>query len=256
MNGSLQDALYLKYKPVGIWFESNMPQHQEESEAKPTRCVVPYLIAAATKDKTTCLSEEKVLCPGGAVGLGFGDAFEKRNASTLFLLSHGEGADGYDPSMKLPPHMKQGERFFDCPATVKKWKDSLELTEADYTYVCFAPLDETKRPYDRNPDLVFLLANPDQLAALVIMCGYRNGRPVNVVASFVSGCQSILLAKKELGKPDPLTIMGMFDISQRYQIDKDLLSLTMTFDVYAQIVHDLPESCITTSAWEKIEPRV
>lgn len=256
MGRNLTEALKLAHRPVGIWFGAEEPRGYDPSTQAPSRCVVPYLLAASA-GKAFCLREEDVLCPGGAVGLGFGDAFEKRRASTRFLLSHGEESAGYDPQAGLPPHLKRGERFFDCPGTVMKWKGALGLEEADYRYVCFAPLDDAQtHPYGRSADLAFLLANPDQLSALVIMCGYRNGRPLNVVAPFCGGCQSILLAKKEMGKEEPLAILGMFDLAQRHRIGKDLLSLTMTYETYETIERDCDEGCLASHAWNQIAPRL
>ncbi|WP_251211929.1 DUF169 domain-containing protein [Adlercreutzia murintestinalis] len=255
MNGNLAEALKLSHRPVGIWFGSEEPRGYDPDAQPSSRCVLPYLLAASA-GKSFCMREEDVKCPGGAVGLGFGDAFEKRHASTRFLLSHGEESEGYDPQVKLPPQMKRGERFFDCPDTVMRWKGSLGLEEADYLYVCMTPLDDAAgRPYDRDPDLVFLLANPDQLSALVIMCGYRNGRPLNVVAPFCGACQSILLAKQELAKEDPMAILGMFDLAQRHRVEKDLLSLTMVYGTYEALERDCDEGCLASHAWGQITER-
>lgn len=256
MGRNLTEALKLTHRPVGIWFVAAEPRDYDPSAPTPSRCVVPCLLAASA-GRSICLREEDVLCPGGAVGLGFGDAFEKRHASTRFLLSHGEESAGYDPQAGLPPHLKRGERFFDRPDTVMKWKGALELEEADHRYVCFAPLDDARtHPCDRSADLAFLLANPDQLSALVIMCGYRSGRPLNVVAPFCAGCQSILLAKKEMGKEEPMAILGMFDLAQRHRIDKDLLSLTMTYGAYEALERDREEGCLASHAWSQIVPRL
>lgn len=113
MGRNLTEALKLAHRPVGIWFDAEEPREYDPSIQAPSRCVVPYLLAASA-GKAFCLREEDVLCPGGAVGLGFGDAFEKRRASTRFLLSHGEESAGYDPQAGLSPHLKRGERSSAC----------------------------------------------------------------------------------------------------------------------------------------------
>lgn len=252
MRNTLEAALNLKHAPVGIWFTNEKPVDAIEMNPAGRPCVVTMLLAAA-KGKSVVVSDETCPCPGGSVGLGFGDAFERRHASTPFLLSHGEDSPGYSPDVKLAPQHRKGERFFDCPATVQAWKESLRLSEAWYRYVVFRPVEA--RGECGDPDLVFLLANPDQLSALVIMTGYRNGRCANVVAPFCAGCQSIALALQQLGSEEPVAIMGMFDISQRNRISKELLSLTMPYDMFAQIEEDCQAGCLTTPAWEKIRNR-
>ena len=108
----------------------------------------------------------------------------------------------------------------------------------------------------RHPDVVFVLANPDQLSALVIMAGYRSGRPLNVIAPFCAGCQSIVLAKQQLDADEPMAIMGMFDIAQRSQIEKDLLSLTMPYDMFDEIARYCSEGCLISHSWEVLEKRL
>ena len=119
----------------------------------------------------------------------------------------------------------------------------------DYRYVVFRPLDTWE---GEDPQLVWMLANPDQMSALVTMCSYRNGRAVNVVAPFGAGCHSLVMAKRQLTEDDPLAVMGMFDVSQRHRLPKDLLSLTFPFAMFKRLDDDMPYGCLTTHAWEQI----
>ena len=260
MIDELIQRLKLSHQPVGIWFENEMPSQVDIEPSEVPRCVVASILMAS-KGKVVCFDELHSKCPGGAVGLGFGDAFAKRNASTPFLLSHGAESPGFTSEDHLPPLMIKGERFFDSPETVERWKEALHLTEADYSYVVFAPMimpdgHLSSEAIGRHPDLVFALANPDQLSALVIMAGYRNGRPLNVVAPFCAGCQSIVLAKQQLSSDQPMAIMGMFDIAQRSQIEKDLLSLTMPYNMFEEIARYCGEGCLISHSWEVLEKRL
>lgn len=121
MIDELIQRLKLNHQPVGIWFEDKMPPLTDMEPSATPRCVVSSLLIAS-KGKVVCLDEAHCKCPGGAVGLGFGDAFAKRNASTPFLLSHGAESPGFTPDDHLPPLMIKGERFFDSPDTVQRWK--------------------------------------------------------------------------------------------------------------------------------------
>ena len=251
MKLNLAETLGLSHSPVGIWFTNEKPAHAFEFDPAKRPCVVSMLLAAA-KGREVVVSDETCSCPGGAVGLGFGDAFARRNAPTMYLLSHGVDSPGFPAGAKLPPHMQHGECFFNTPETALAWKNSLKLQDADYRFVVFRPLDA----WDGDvPDLVWLLANPDQLSALVVLCGYRTGRATNVIAPFCAGCQSIVLAQQQAREDQPLGIMGMFDIAQRHRIPKELLSLTVPYPLFAQMDADVVESCTTTPAWATIAGR-
>ena len=80
--------LSLTYNPVGIWFKDEKPEGAFEFDPATRPCVVSMLVAAS-KGKTVAVSDEACTCPGGAVGLGFGDAFERRDAPTMWMLAHG-----------------------------------------------------------------------------------------------------------------------------------------------------------------------
>jgi hypothetical protein len=87
------------------------------------------------------------------------------------------------------------------------------------------------------------------------MSGFNNGLAQNVLAPFGAACHSILFAFQETGKEHPKAILGFFDIAQRYQIPKDILSFTLPYTMFQEIEESISESCLTTHAWERIEGR-
>jgi hypothetical protein len=105
------------------------------------------------------------------------------------------------------------------------------------------------------PDMVCIFANPDQISVLVTMAGFNNGLAQNVLAPFGAACHSILFAYQEIGKEYPKAILGFFDIAQRYQVPKDILSITFPYQLYQEIEKTIDESCLTTHAWKRIEGR-
>lgn len=245
------EMLDLPYRPVGVWFQDTKPDGAFEPDPTKRACVVSFLLAAA-KGRVVAICDETCSCTGGAVGLGFGNAYARRKALTHFMLAYGVDEPGFPEGGTLPPHMTHGERFFDCAESSLRWMDAMNLEDADYRYVVFRPLDTWE---GEDPQLVWLLANPDQLSALVTMCSYRNPRPTNVIAPFGAGCQSLVMAKQQMKESDPLAVMGMFDISQRHRLPKDLLSLTFTFEMFKQLDDDMPRGCLTTHSWEQIAGR-
>lgn len=253
----LSSWLDFTYQPVGIWFTDEKPEGAFEFDASKRPCVVSMLLAAS-KGKTVAVSDETCPCPGGAVGLGFGNAFKRRDTPTLWMLSHGLECPDFPEGKTLRPELEQGEKFFRTSNASRQWLADLQLSDAGHRYVVFRPLrDENEYATDgiTQPELVWLLADPDQLSALVIMCGYSTGRALNVLAPFCAGCQSIVLAKQQNRLDEPRAIMGMFDISQRHRIPKELLSLTTPYRMFTDIDAHCDNGCLTTHAWKRIEGR-
>lgn len=251
MTSNVQKMLGLANQPVGVWFQDEKPEGAFEFDPAKRPCVVSMLLAAS-KGRTVVVSDETCPCPGGAVGLGFGNAFARRNTLTHFMLAHGVDTPGFPEGGKMPPHMEHGERFFDCAETTLRWIDEMDLRDAGYRYVVFRPLDIWQ---GEPPALVWLLADPDQLSALVTMTSYRSGKMVSTVAPFGAGCHSLVQAKHQIGADEPVAIMGMFDVSQRHQIQKDLLSMTFPYEMFERIEADMPEGCATTAPWERLAAR-
>lgn len=252
MKSELVNKLRLSCDPVAVFFTDDKPENALEFKSGVRGCVASMLYTCASKGKTTVFDENTYGCPGGGVGLCFGNAFEKNNHPTEYLLSGGDEALAAD-GKTLDRSLGRGERFFESPELVAKWKANVPYTETGKKYVVFRPLSDVRE--DERPDLIFMYANPDQISALVIMSGAGRGKALNVLAPFAAACQSIVLAYQEIGKEQPNAIMGYFDISQRDRIPKELLSFTVTYDMFCELERGVPTSCLTTEAWEKIEGR-
>lgn len=252
MNSELVKKLRLAFDPVAIYFTDEKPQNALQFEEGKRGCVASMLIACATNGKTAVFDAHTYGCPGGGVGLCFGNAFEKNDHPTVYLLSTGDEALKAH-GKTLGRSLGRGERFYATPALAGRWKASMPYVETGKRYVVFRPLslaDETG-----PPDLVVIFANPDQLSALVVLAGFNRGTALNVVAPFVSACQHIVLAYREMEKDTPNAIMGFFDISQRHRIPKDMLSFTVPYGMFKEMEESAPQSCLTTKAWERIESR-
>lgn len=252
MKSILCEMLNFKLEPVAIFFTDEKPETTFQAEPGQRVCAASMLVAAAKEGVISTFDEDTYGCPGGGVGLCFGDGFKKNNHPTEALLSNGEEvlkAQG----RKAPFPLGIGERFYATPELVRKWADAVPYTETNKRYVVFKPISVVKE--NEIPDLIFVFANPDQLSALVIMCGYYRGKALNVMAPFSSACQSILLAYPEIGKEEPNAIMGYFDISQRSNIPKEILSLTMPYSMFLELESGAANGCLITESWNKIKDR-
>ena len=250
MKSKLVERLKLRMQPVGIRFTDIKPEGAFEFSADRRTCVIS-MILACEKGTVVAVSDETCSCAGGAVGLCFGDAFARRGHKILELLSTGTGENDETPG--VPHFLKYGERFFASPEIVQRWKDAMPLIDVQRKYRVLTPLEKWEE--DNPPELVYLFANPDQLSALVILCGYFRGTALNVVAPFAAACQSILLAYQEIGKKEPQAILGGFDLSQRHRISKELLTLTLPYDMFAELEQGVDTGCLTTDAWLQIADR-
>lgn len=250
VNSALAQMLHLELQPVGIYFGNEDAACDLVPTPDKRNCVVPFLMSAA-RGRTVAFDEESCNCPGGAVGCCFGDGFARRNPNIHRMLSQGMGDAA---PATAPIHMKEGERFFCTEDLAMNWRNSVPYSEKGYPRVVFAPLSRWEEV--GTPDLVFVFANPDQIAALVTHLGFHNGRTVNTLAPFGAACQSIVYAAAQMDEPEPLAIMGLFDISQRRAALSGYLSLTMPHVLWARMHDELEKSCFTTHAWKDIEKRL
>ncbi|MCB6203789.1 DUF169 domain-containing protein [Extibacter muris] len=250
MYTKLTEMLHLQFEPIGIFFGNTTAKCDLDAAADKRNCVVPLLMASA-KGKVISMDEESCNCPGGATGCCFGDGFSRLNPNIHIMLSQGAGENAPEGT---PIMLKEGERFFCNEDIAMKWRKNMPFSDKAYPRIVFAPLSR----WDEigKPDLVFLLANPDQISALVTMLGFHNGKSLNTLAPYGAACHSILYAAEQMEKEEPYAIMGLFDISQRNAALENCLSLTMPYQLWEPLSVDLDKSCLTSHSWRKIEARL
>jgi uncharacterized protein (DUF169 family) len=161
MTSKLVERLNFKMPPVAIFFTDKKPENALQFQEGKHGCVAAMLIAAS-KGKVVLFDEKTYGCPGGGVGLCFGDTFTKNHHPIEYLLSTGNKELAAKPHM--PKALADGERFYASPELAKKWRDSFPYTELQTKYVVFKPLALVSE--DEKPDLLQLYANPDQLSAM------------------------------------------------------------------------------------------
>ena len=79
---------------------------------------------------------------------------------------------------------------------------------------------------------------------------------LNTIAPFGAACHSIVYAAEQAEQAEPKAVMGLFDISQRSAALKDLLSLTLPYQMWQRLSEDSDRNCLTTHSWKAIEPRL
>ena len=250
MQSKLVEMLHLDLEPVGIYFGNADTECDTVADSGKRNCVVPFLLSAA-RGRTIGISEGACTCPGGTVGLCFGDGFSRKNPNIHRMLSQGLGDAAPE---QAPPMLKEGERFFCDEQTALKWRNSLPYSDRGFPRVVFAP--ESRWGEIGKPNLVLVFADADRISSLVTLLGFHNGCAVNTVVPYGAACHSILFAAEQLDAEDPMAVMGLFDISQRSKAVANYLSLTMPRALWEGMQEDLDKSCLTTHAWREIEQRL
>ena len=275
MHYDIQDLLQMELEPVGIFYCDEAPQDALTLRSDRRNCVADMLMGAA-RGKTIVMTEETCSCAGGAVGLGFGDAFTQRNHPTRYLLSTGMAQVPEGEEVKLPPHMQEGERFFADPCVTDVWRSSLPFGDYQGKQVVFAPAKDwpettsfketvpSKNDHHEGdgrkkngsgvcknnfPELVCLFVNPDQLSALVSMAGFRSGNRLETIAPFGAACHSIIYALDQAKSENPKMVLGYFDVSQRAKIPANLLTVTLPYSLFVRFEEDAHKGCLSSHAW-------
>lgn len=249
MQSPLSDALGLKIAPVAILLTDQHPA--DGTQFRPGRfgCVAAMLRTAA-KGRTVFFDRDTFGCPGGGAGLGFGDCYSRMGFAIDHLLSTGgmtqlRNGQNYD--------MQGGERFHRTPEITKRWLTEFPFREIRTAYVVVKPLASAGE--DEPIALVHWHVNPDQLAALVTLAGFERGTVDTATAPWGAACQAIAYAYAEAERAQPRGVIGFFDIAQRHQVDREILSFTAPYALHREMEAAVPDSFLGTEAWKRLRER-
>jgi uncharacterized protein (DUF169 family) len=206
---------------------------------------------AVAKGKTAVFDRNTFGCPGGGVGLGFGNQYERCGFDIEHLLS--SGSEEAASEARRGSRMAEGERFYETPELVRTWLSHVPMTDVPTEYVVMRPLDEVAE--DEVPDVVVFFANADQLSALVVISDYRRGTGESAIARFGGACQSIVWGYDEAKRELPRGIIGFFDIAQRKRVDRDVLSFTVPWALFLEMEGNVEGSFLELEDWAKVRER-
>lgn len=251
MKSELIDALKLKMQPVAILLTDDKPEDGLHfKEGGQFGCVASMLISASRKGRPAYFDRNTFGCPGGGIGLGFGDRYGQFPIDCLLSTGNKEMAAKMG---RVGSSMAEGERFYKNPEAARKWVDSLPITDVPAEYVVFKPWSLITEQDD--PELIVFFANADQLSALVVLADYGRGDNQSVTAPFGAACQSILFGYEEAKKEHPRGIIGFFDISQRASVDRETLTFTAPFNMFREMESHVKGSFLEMHAWQKLQER-
>jgi uncharacterized protein (DUF169 family) len=246
MQCQLARAIVLASSPIAVILTDEKPEGAAQFKEGSRGCVGASIVSVAA-GKTAVFDRQTYGCPGGGVGLGFGNCYAQAGFAIENLLSSGL------PQAPEDSPMAKGERFFRDPGTVREWLTHVPMTDVPSEYVVMKPLGEVTEA--ERPELVAFLVNADQLSALIVMTGFTRGDAESPIAPFGGACQSILYGYAEAKRDLPRGVIGFFDISQRRRVSRELLSYTVPWPLFLEMEAAVPESFLELEPWRKLRER-
>jgi len=267
MQSKVATSLELKYSPVALLWSDEKPEGAMQFEKGRFGCVMAGFGAAAEKGKTCVFDRETYGCPGGGVGLGFGNCYKSFVGGVEgFCGFLSAGNDKTERGQKMVQiaeqylrgpmldHFKHGEGYRRDPAAVQRFIDALPMMEVPTKYVVLKPLSELKE--DEEPISITFLADADQLSAMVILANYEKGDGERVIFPHAAGCQNMGIYTYRESKRDlPRAVVGHNDISARKtlrRLGKDLLTLSVPYSLYKEMEANVDGSFIERETWKAL----
>ncbi|HIJ74832.1 MAG TPA: DUF169 domain-containing protein [Candidatus Hydrogenedentes bacterium] len=202
-------------------------------------CMIAQL-AAVRKGKTLSVDRDSLGCPGGKRYLGFETAVRP---DFEYFLSCGI------------PGKLEGERYKKSPEIVRELIEKDPAFVAPASYAVFKRWDQLE-PEDA-PELVIFFAPPDVLSGLYTLAGFDMSELEGVIAPFCAGCGAIVQQPyMQKDQTEPRAVLGMFDVSARPYVQKDLLTFTVPMGKFVRMMDDVQESFLTTPSWERVKKRI
>jgi len=149
----------------------------------------------------------------------------------------------------------QGERYIKTPELARKFFESVKPRPAPASYCVFKPIEQFQG--EEKPEVVIFFAPPDILSGLFTLTNYALENTDAVYTPFGSGCGTILTRPlKEAEKENLGAILGMFDVSARPMVKKDILTLAMPYSVFLKLLENVSGSFLETESWKKVHQRI
>jgi uncharacterized protein (DUF169 family) len=234
-----RETLGLIESPLGIYYTNDKPEGVSPKEGI-QGCMIGLLQNVRKKDKTVYFDKDHFGCPGGSYYMGFR---ETPMPNIEYFLSCG-----------IPGQM-EGERYIKTPELAKEYFGKMKPRPAPAAYCVFKPIEQFQD--EIKPEVVVFFASPDILSGLFTLTNYALEHTDAVYTPFGSGCGTILTHPlKEAEKEKPRAVLGMFDVSARPMVEKDVLTLSMPYSIFLRLLENVSGSFLETESWKKVLQRI
>jgi uncharacterized protein (DUF169 family) len=225
--------------PIALYYTNDQDRAELLPPSKVHRCVICDL-AKVRDGRSLSFNVDAVGCAGGRRYLGF--AQELRPNFEYFL------------SCGIPGEM-EGERYKKSPELVREHLKHQPPFQSPGEYIVFKRWDRLDE--DDDPAVLVFFAPADVLSGLFTLANFDEADPYGVIAPFGAGCASIVdYPYRELGAERPRAVLGMFDVSARPCVPRDVLTFAVPWPKFVRIVDNVEESFLITGSWDKVRGRI
>lgn len=224
--------------PVAFFYSKDKRDVRYRDLPKGWSCLVVELMRVRRGD-ALAYDGNNISCGGAKRNMGYS---EKMRPGFEFFLSTGNDET-------------EGEGYKCTPEMAKIFEDSIETVSANGRYGIFKRWDLLEE-FD-EPDVVMFFATPDVLSGLFTLANFDVEDGLGVVTPFGAGCASIVNHPYiEIKKENPKCVLGMFDVSARPGVEKNVLSFALPMKRFEVMVSNMESSFLTKSAWSKVKKRI
>ena len=270
MESRLKAALRMDSEPVALLVSDEKPEGAMQFVPGAFSCVM-FLFSSAARGKTAVFDRQTFGCPGGGVGLGFGNVYRSGFPGGVpgfcRFLSDGNEPDpggraiadgmraGGAPERFVDGFL-HGERYKKSPELVERFVEALPIAEVPGKHVVMKPLSLVD-PGRETPVSVTFLVDPDRLAALVVLANYDRPGLENVAVPYAAACQVVgILSYEEAKREAPRGLVGLMDISARKYLKGrkagDKVTFTVPYRRLLEMEANVPGSFLEGCAWEEV----
>ncbi|MEA3376483.1 MAG: DUF169 domain-containing protein [Chloroflexota bacterium] len=224
---------------MAFYYTDDEPQAQPALSPEGFRCFICDL-DDVRQGASRRFDAQSLGCRGARRYLGFD---QRLGPNFTYFLSCG-----------IPGEM-EGERYKQSAELVEKYLETQPTFQAPGRYIVLKRWDHLDE--DDDPAVAIFFARPDVLSGLFTLANFDEVDPQAVIAPFGSGCSSIVYHPyRELKSERPRAVLGMFDVSARPWVSRDLLTFSVPWPKFTRMVDHMDESFLITGSWEKVRSRL
>jgi hypothetical protein len=153
------------------------------------------------------------------------------------------------------PGEVEGERYKKSPEMVEEVMKNLPQFKAPGRYIVFKRWDMLEE--SDEPSVVIFFAKADVLSGLFTLANYDEVEENGVITPFGAGCSTIVMYPYlERDAYRPRAVLGMFDVSARPFVPKEILTLAVPMNKFERMIANMDESFLITPSWAKVRKRI
>ncbi|MCT4615937.1 MAG: DUF169 domain-containing protein [Marinifilaceae bacterium] len=179
------------------------------------------------------------------------------NASNIGCFG-GIGTLGFAPVKvddKMIQFLTKVECFKKSESEVIQMVKNNPPTQASADYLIFKPFNQLKEC--DKPEIISFFAKPDVISALHALANYDKTEPNSVLSPFGSGCDCLVgFAIKENINRTYRPIMGGFDPAMRKCVKSNILTFSIPYERFKEMIYNIESSFLNTYIWDKLKPRL